>query len=211
MDAMGLRPAIDELAAHLCAKGYVVLVPNVAYRAGKVAPFDAKTVWGDEPERKRLQSVLATVHPEGTLRDIGLYLEALEVDAAVKPGPVGAFGYCMGGVLAIRTAAAFPSRVAAAASIHGGNLVNDKPNSPHLLAPKIKARVYFGCADNDRSCTAEDRAALEESFARAGSRHQIELYTGKSHGFAVPDTSAFDVAACEQHWQRIEALFKAEL
>ena len=211
-DAFGVRPAAETMAARLAAVGYFVLLPNLLYRSGEFAPFDPKTVWGDDAERQRLMKIVgAAVSPEQTMRDIGLYLAALEQLPQVKPGGVGIVGYCMGGMLAFRASAAWPEKIAAVACIHGGNLVNDKPDSPHSSASKVKARLYFACADNDRSCTPEQREALTNSLKAANVRTQVELYAGKAHGFAVHDTPAFDAEACELHWKRTLELFSETL
>ncbi len=211
-DAFGVRPAAETMAAHLAAAGFFVLLPNLLYRSGEVAPFNAKTVWGDEPERTRLMKIVgAAVNPVPAMRDVGLYLAALEALPEVKKGGVGVVGYCMGGTLGLRAAAAWPEKIAAVASIHGGNLVTDKPDSPHLGLPQVKARLYFACADNDRSCTPEQREALTQACQSAHVRAQVELYPGKAHGFAVPDMPVFDAEACELHWERVTALFSETL
>ncbi len=212
MDAMGMREALETMAARFADAGYFVMVPNLLYRAGDFKPFDPKVVWTDEGERTRLMNLLASMKdPAPTIRDVGLYLDALGKIPEVKAGKAGAVGYCMGGTLAFRSAAAYPDRLAAAASIHGGNPVTDDPNSPHRKARDISARLYFGCADNDRSCTPEQRAALEQALSAAGVAHEIELYPGKAHGFAVLDTPAYDAAAGEQHVERVLRLFAETL
>jgi carboxymethylenebutenolidase len=211
MDALGVRPALQAMAARFAVNGLVVLVPNLLYRAGDFEPFNPTTVWTDEAERRRLMGVMGTVQPEGTMRDVGLYLDVLARRPKVKPGPVGVVGYCLGGMLAFRAAAAHASRFSAAASIHGGHLVTDKPDSPHLSAAKVKAQLYFGCADNDRSCTPEHRATLEAALTAAGCKAEVEFYAGKAHGWAVSDTPAYDRAGSERHFERVGALFKATL
>ena len=113
--------------------------------------------------------------------------------------------------MAFVMAAALPDRIAAVAAIHAGNLVTDAPDSPHLGAPKIRARLYLGVADNDASATPAQQASLKEALDAAGVRYQLELYSGAAHGFAVPDFTVYDEAAAEKHWERVLALFDEEL
>ncbi len=207
MDALGARPALDEMAARLAQAGYFVLAPNLLYRAGPVAPFNPKTVWTDEAERARLMKVIGTVQPAPMMRDAGLYLDALSRTPGVKADRVGVVGYCLGGMLAFRAAAAWPERIAAAASIHGGHLVTDQPDSPHLGAGRVKGRLYFGCADNDRSCTAEHRATLTQALEAAHLKAEVEFYEGKAHGWAISDTPVYNRDGAERHWVKVLGLF----
>lgn len=200
VDAGGVRPAMERMGQRWADAGYSVLIPNVLYRAGKFAPFHMKTVFSDDKERARLFSILSLATPADIMRDVGEYLQHFQ-------GKVGAVGYCFGGTLTTRAAAAYPERIAVAASIHGGSLVTDKPDSPHRSLARVTARMYFGCADNDRSCPPEHRATLAAALTDAGVRHEIELYAGKGHGFAVDDMPVYDPDACEQHWRKLFTLF----
>ena len=211
MDALGVRDAMRAMADRLAESGYHVLLPNLFYRSGAFPPFDPKTFWSNPDERGRLMALIGSLTPDAAMRDVGAYLDTLAATPGVKSGKVGCVGYCMGGMLAVRAAAAFPNRIAAAASIHGGSLVTDKPDSPHLGAPSIRGRVYVGAADNDRSFTPEQRQALEAALRAAGVRHTVELYAGAQHGFAVPDLPVYDPAASEQHWDRVLRLFEETL
>jgi len=206
-DAFGVRPAAEAMGGKLADAGYAVLVPNLFHRVGKYEPFDAKTVWGDEKERARLGGMMASVKPEQVMKDVGLYIDALAKESDVDATRVGTCGYCMGGMYAFRCAAAHPEKVAAVAAFHAGNLVTDKPDSPHLGIDKIKAHVYLGCADNDRSCTPEVRAQLAAELAKAGVDARIELYRDKMHGFAVDDAPVYDADAAATHWRRMYSLF----
>jgi carboxymethylenebutenolidase len=123
----------------------------------------------------------------------------------------GCVGYCMGGAFALSAAGTFPDRIAAAASLHGARLATDKPDSPHLLAPKMRASVYVGIAGIDPHFTPEEKQMLESALQSAGVEHTVEVYPGVKHGFAVDDTPAYDQAASELHWQRILNLFAANL
>lgn len=211
MDAFGLRPALDALAARLAAEGYFVLVPNLFHRAGDFRPFDTRTVWGDEPERKRLMGLIGQATPEGTMRDFGLWLEWLKTAKGARSERVGMVGYCFGGTMCFRAAAAFPDRVAAIACIHGGGLVTEKADSPHLGASKVKAECYFACADEDRSCTQEHRVTLEKALRAADVKAQVEFFSGKKHGFSMSDFPVFDEDAAALHWTRVVTLFSRTL
>jgi carboxymethylenebutenolidase len=120
---------------------------------------------------------------------------------------VGLTGYCMGGGMVMRTAAHYPERVASAASFHGGRLATDAPDSPHRLVNRITAELYLGHADQDASMTAEDIVRLDEALQKAGARYRAELYTGALHGFTMPDLPVYSKAACDQHWDRLLALY----
>lgn len=137
------------------------------------------------------------------MRDSEVYLSFLAGDDRVCDGPVGTVGYCMGGALALRTAAHAPDRVAAAASFHGGRLATDDPDSPHLFLDRVTAEVYVGHADNDASMPPEQRDRLAEALTKAGVAYRAELYEGAVHGFTMADTAAYDEAAAERHWERL--------
>jgi carboxymethylenebutenolidase len=149
--------------------------------------------------------------PEGAMRDAEAYLDVLARRDEVTDGPVGLTGYCMGGRLALRTAAGFPDRVAAAASFHGGNLANDAEDSPHRQADRIRAEVYVAHADNDRSMPPEQQQRLEEALSSAGVSFKAELYDGAAHGFTQADTPAYDEQATERHWTNLFGLFERTL
>ena len=145
--------------------------------------------------------------PDQVGGDVEAALSALAHEPRVAPGRVGLVGYCMGGRQAFLLAARLGDRAAAMASIHGGGLVRPDPSSPHLGAPRIRARCYFGVADKDNSCTAADCETLGAALTAAGVAHQIEPYPGKLHGFAMSDMSVYDEEACAQHWERVLSLF----
>jgi carboxymethylenebutenolidase len=193
------------MAERLAGLGYFVLLPNVFYRSGEVAPFDPITVWGDEKERTRLFALLGSVTLAQAMNDTGSYLDAMSAQKGVRADSLAVMGYCMGGRWAFAAAGHHPTRVKAAASFHGGNLITDKPDSPHLLADKIGAKLYFGVADDDGSCTPAHQGALATALAQAHVHYQLELYPGAKHGFAVNDTPAYDAAACSRHWTRLQA------
>ena len=211
MDAGGIRPAMREVAARLASNGFFVLLPNLFYQFGDFAPFDPKDLWDNPPERERLMGMLHKLDTASIMRDMGTYLDVLAAEPDARPGPVGFVGYCLGGKLAFTAAGTYPERVGAVAPIHAGGLVTDKPDSPHLLADKIKARVYLGIADNDGSCTPEQQKVLEAALDAAKVHYQAEVYAGAAHGFAMPDFPVFDAAASEKHWERVVSLFREAL
>lgn len=203
MDAFGLRPQLRAMAGRLAEHGYVALVPNVFHRSGPADQEAAPDLRRPE-DRERVFAILgpfmAALTPELAVRDSAAWLNFLAAQPSVRPGPVATTGYCMGGALSLRTAAAHPDRVAAAASFHGGRLATDAPDSPHLLADRLHAEVYVAHADQDPSMPPDQIALLERSFADAGVRHTSELYDGAAHGFTMADTAAYDEAAAERHW-----------
>jgi carboxymethylenebutenolidase len=214
MDAFGLRTRLEEMAARLAAEGYVVLVPNVFYRHGRAPVVDL----GDltRPENRaavfdKLGPIMHELTPELAMRDAEAYLAFLSEHDRVSRGPVGTVGYCMGGALALRTAAQSPDRVAAVASFHGGRLATDDPKSPHRVVGRVRAEVYVAHADNDGSMPPEQQQRLSEALTSEGVRHRAELYDGAAHGFTMSDTPVYDEAATERHWERLTDLFRRNL
>lgn len=209
MDAFGLRAALDDMAERLAGQGYVVLVPDLFYRKAPYGPFDARTAFTEEKSRTELMGLIGGTTQEMTVRDTGAFLAIL--DSHGLAGPVGVVGYCMGGARALNAAAAFPERIRAAASFHGGNLAGDAPDSPHRRAADIKARVYVGTAGVDRSFPPEQSARLAEALRIAEVDHVIENYVGMQHGWCVPDHGAFDLGGAERHWRRLSTFFAEAL
>ncbi len=207
-DAFGVRPSMQEAAERLAGLGHLVLLPDVFYRAGAYAPFDAATAFTVPAERERLMALVRTLTTERVAADAGAYLAAIGAQRDVRRDRVGAMGYCMGGRLAFLPAALHPEAVRAAESFHGGGLVTDAPDSPHRLASRVKASVYLAVADGDRGCTPEHQGALAAALGAADVPYAIELYQGKRHGFAVRDhAGAYDREAADRHWRRAEAFF----
>lgn len=211
MDAYGLRPQIQQMIERIASMGYVVLAPNVFYRAGR-APVVRMPDFSDPDARSsffgKLRPLFEQLTPEATERDGGAYLDYL---AGVAREPFGITGYCMGARLGLRIAAAHPDRVAALGGFHGGQLVTDQPDSPHLGADKLKCEVYFGHADNDQSNTPDQVAALNLALSEAGVNYRSELYEGAVHGYTMADTPAYDEAAAERHYRELLALFDGTL
>lgn len=206
-DAAGVRETFRRMADRLAAAGYVVLLPDVYYRHGSWKPFDAATVFDDPDERARLMSMGPSVTADMTARDAGAFLDFLDGRPEVSGPLVGTTGYCMGGRESLLVAGHHPERVGAAASFHGGQLAAaDVPDSPHLLADRIRAAVYVAGAQDDAAFPPDQFARLEAAFAAAGVRATMETYPA-AHGFAVPDNATHDGAADERHRAATTALF----
>ncbi|MFJ7181695.1 dienelactone hydrolase family protein [Streptomyces massasporeus] len=211
MDAFGLRPQLRSMADRLAAGGYTVLVPNVFYRHGRAPLFDLPEFIdpGARPEIfERIVPVIQALTPDPAMRDAGAYLGWLDGHPAVAGGPVALTGYCMGARLSLLTAGTYPERVAAAAGFHGGRLATDTPDSPHLVAGKVTAELYFGHADQDPSLPEEQIERLEEALTAAGVRHRCEVYTGAPHGFTQADTASYHREGDERHWSALLDLLK---
>jgi carboxymethylenebutenolidase len=209
-DAGGVRETFFQMAAQLAGHGYAVLLPDVYYRSGDWAPFDMATVFGDPKERQRLFSMIGSLTPEKITSDGRAYFSYLDGRPEVAGNRFGVCGYCMGGRMAVLAAGLLPDRVAAAASFHGGGLVSDGADSPHLLADRITATVYVGGAENDASFTADHAEQLDKALTAAGVAHTIEWYPA-AHGFAVPDNPPYDPAAAERHWAAMTEVFGTAL
>jgi carboxymethylenebutenolidase len=181
------------------------------YRAGEQPPLDVKTALSDPAEQKRLMTLVQSVTNAGTVRDTTAFLDFFSRESRVKGAKVGCVGYCMGGPLTLTAAGSFPDRVAAAASIHGANVANDRPDSPHLLAPKMRGKVYIGVAEIDPWLQPGETDRLKAALEAAGTNYTVELYPGVQHGFAANGTPMYERAAAEQHWARILALFRETL
>jgi carboxymethylenebutenolidase len=218
-DAMGLRPSMRGIGRRIAADGYSVVVPNPFYRISK-APFtDASTFDFKNPnDMAKLMPLMASVNAPGNAeKDATAYVAFLDAQKEVnKSKKIGSQGYCMGGALVMRTAATLPDRIGAGASFHGGGLVTDKPDSPHLLAPKIKARMYFGIASSDDVKQPDAKDKLKEAFAAARVPAEIEVYPTQ-HGWCVPDmplrdgVPIYNKPEAERAWAKLVALYKAAL
>ncbi len=211
MDAYGPRAEMFEMCDRLARNGYFVVLPNLYYRAGEYAPFDPKTAFSQPDERERLMKLMQTTGIAKVIQDTASIFEYLDNVPGADSRKVGCVGYCMGGKFALTAAAAFPDRVKAAASFHGGSLATDKPDSPHLLASKMYGRVYIGVAGMDKGFTEEEKQRLENALRAAEVRYKLEVYQGAAHGFAVNGTPVFDRVAAEKHWDRLFELFAESL
>jgi carboxymethylenebutenolidase len=220
-DAFGLRPAMRDMAKRIAADGYSVLVPNPFYRVAKAPDLglDTKSFsFQNQDDMARLRKLMSGVTAAGAgEKDAVAYIAFLDAQQQVNAKKkIGTQGYCMGGPLVLKTAAAVPDRVGAGASFHGGGLVTDQPDSPHLLAPKIKARLYIGIASNDDMRQPDAKDKLREAFAAANVPAEIEVYQGQ-HGWCVPDMPVqagkpiYNKPDAERAWAKLVALYKASL
>ena len=215
MDAFGLRPRIQEMAEEIASWGYVVMAPNVFYRDGSVAEVapqgDLTTPAGREAFFTVAGPRIGHLTSELAVRDNDAYLATLRSLPEVTPGPVGVVGFCMGTRLAMRAAGHHPDDVAACAGFHGGGLITEAPDSPHLELATARAEFLFGNADNDGSMTVEDTANLGEALAAAGLTATNEIYEGAPHGYTMADTSSWNEAAFIRAFANLRDLYARTL
>lgn len=223
MDGFGRRESLDAMAARIAGLGYVVALPDLYYRVGSIlsllpagTPRDVRTLVPmlmSVPEirsRFREQFFGSATRPQHIVTDLGGLLDHLATRPEVRPGPAGIVGYCMGGNVALRAACLLGERIAAAASFHGGYLATEAPDSPHLGAAQIRARLAVIAAQDDPTFGDDSQARLQAALTAAGVRHQIETYPAR-HGFCVPDMPTHDAAAAERHYAVIAELMAASL
>jgi carboxymethylenebutenolidase len=221
-DAFGLRPSMRDIARRLATEGYSVLVPNPFYRVAQAPVFENASSFnfGDPAQRSKLTPLMGSINAEGAAeRDAAAFIAWLDAQRQVdRNKKIGTQGYCMGGALVVRTAAAVSNRVGAGASFHGGGLVTPNPNSPHLLAPKIRARMYFGVAANDDAQQPDAKTKLKEAFDAAKVPAEVEVYPQAQHGWCVPDMPKqpdgqpiYSKLDAERAWGKLLALYKAGL
>lgn len=207
-DIFGLRPAFRQMGKRLAESGYSVLVVNPFYRVKKAPTADA----GGATPIQDLMPLARALNETTHMTDAKAFLAWLDQQESVaKNRKMGTQGYCMGGPIALRTAAAVPERVGAVASFHGGGLVNDTPNSPHLQAAKSKAQFLIAIADNDDKRSPNDKTALKETFAKAHLPAEVEVYEGAAHGWCPPDSRVYNEAQAEKAWSRLLALYAKAL
>ncbi len=208
MDALGIREELREMARRTAAAGYHVLMPNLFYRAGGPS-FDASGL----PERvdPRMHELNHATTLAMVRADTGAVLAHAAADPIASTDAVGCIGYCMGGRHALTAAAAYPDRVGAAASVHGGFLVTDRPDSPHLAMAEIRAELYLAFAEDDPVAPATSMDVLRESMTRCGVAGEVELLAGCAHGFVFPERYCYDERAAEHVWGRWLAMLARNL
>jgi carboxymethylenebutenolidase len=211
-DALGLRPAFRDMGKRLAAEGYTVLVPNPFYRT-RVAPvLSGPFDFASADDRAKLVPLMSPLTTEVKVRDTTAWLAYLDTVPQVnKQAPVGVVGYCMGGPYTMIAAAGSPTRVGAAGSFHGANLVTDQPDSPHLLAPKIKAAYYFGIANNDDQRQPDAKDKLRQAFAGSAKPVTVVVYTDCQHGWCVSDGKVYNPAEADRAFGELKALYKKNL
>jgi carboxymethylenebutenolidase len=207
IDAYGLRPQIESMVDRIAAAGYVVLAPNVFYRAGQAPVISLEGL--DDPDLRgevfaRVMPLMKELTPERIVADAAAYLGKLQDEA--DGGEVAITGYCMGGRLGWRIAAAYPDRVTGLGCFHTGGLVTDDEESPHLSAAELDAELFLGFADHDKSATPEQIATVESALRAAGTEFHAEVFAGAAHGYTMADTPAYDEAAAERAYEELSAL-----
>jgi len=203
-DIFGLRPAFRQMGKRLAESGYSVLVVNPFYRVKKAPTAEA----GGATPIQQLMPLARALNETTQMTDAKAFITWLDGQASVaKNRKIGTQGYCMGGPIAFRTAAAVPDRVGAVASFHGGGLVTEAPNSPHVQAARTKAQFLIAIAANDDARSPNDKTTLKETFAKANLPAEIEVYTGAAHGWCPPDSQVYNEALAEKAWSRLLAVY----
>ena len=211
-DILGLRPVFREMGRRLAAQGYVVLVPNPFYRNAKAPVVDGSFDFSKPEDRAKVMPLAAALTADANISDAKSYTTFLDAQPQTdKKKKMGVHGYCMGGPLTFRTAATRSDRIGAAATFHGGGLVTDKPDSPHLMIPQMKAEVLCCVADNDdkRDPAAKDK--LKEAFASAHLKATVEVFDGCDHGWTVRGSQVYNEAGAERAWSELTDLYKRNL
>lgn len=215
-DVFGLRATMRDMAKRLAADGFTVLVPNPFYRTTKPPGLSPDIDFNNPADRAKIDVLRAPLTSDAVMQDATTYVKFLDSQAAVnKKAKMGAFGYCMGGPMTMQAAASNPQRISAGASFHGGGLVTDKPDSPHLLVPKMQAQFYFGVAMNDDERQPDAKTKLAEAFKGAHLQAKIEVYDGCLHGWCVKDMPKtagkppiYNEPQAERAWHELTSLFK---
>lgn len=213
-DIFGVRPGMRAMAKRLAADGYTVLIPNPYYRLTKAPGIGLDFDFSSSTDRAKLEALRAPLTSDAVMQDAAAYVAFLDRQASVDAkAKIGVVGYCMGGPMTLQAAAARPDRIGAGASFHGGGLVTDKPDSPHLLAAKIKAQYYFGIAANDDAKQPDAKTRLQAAFGAAKVPVKIEVYAGTLHGWCVKDMPLqagkplYDEPQAERAWGQLTQLY----
>jgi carboxymethylenebutenolidase len=211
-DIFGLRPAFRQMGKRLAESGYAVLVVNPFYRLKRAPTSSPEANMEDPTTRETLMGLARTLTADTAITDAKTFTAWLDQQASVdKSRKMGTSGYCMGGPLVMRTAATVPDRIGAAASFHGGGLVTDKPDSPHLLIPKMKAKFLIAIASNDDAKQPDAKTTLKEAFSKASLPATVEVFEGAKRGWCPPDSHVYDRDAAEKAWSELLTLFKSAL
>ncbi len=211
-DILGLRPAYRLMGKRLAESGYAVLVVNPYYRVARSPVTEPGESFQDASTRENVMPMARSLSAETNVTDAKAFVAWLDAQDAVDTGrPIGTTGYCMGGPMTMRTAAAIPDRIGAGASFHGGRLATDGPDSPHLLVPQMNASFLFAIAENDDEREPEAKNILRESFEAAGLPAEIEVYEGAMHGWCALDSRVYNEAQAERAWSRLLVLFDTAL
>lgn len=215
-DVFGLRPTMRGMARRLAAEGFTVLVPNPFYRTSKPPGLSLDIDFSNPADRAKIDALRAPLTSDAVMQDAAAYVKFLDVQTAVDArAKMGVFGYCMGGPMTLQAAAAVPDRIGAGASFHGGGLVTDKPDSPHRLVAKLRARFYVGIAMNDDQRQPDAKSMLDDEFKAAHLQAKIEVYEGCVHGWCVKDMPQspakppiYNEAQAERAWRELLDLYQ---
>ena len=211
-DILGLRPVFREMGRRLAAQGYIVLVPNPFFRNAKAPVVDGSFDFSKPEDRAKVMPLAAALTADANISDAKAYTTFLDQQPQTnKNKKMGVQGYCMGGPLTFRTAATRPDRIGAAATFHGGGLVTDKPDSPHLLIPKMKAEMLCCVADNDDKRDPGAKDTLKQAFAAAHLTATVEVFEGCNHGWTVSGSQVYNEAGAERAWSELTAMYKRNL
>jgi carboxymethylenebutenolidase len=211
-DILGLRPAFREMGTRLARSGYSVLVVNPFYRGARAPVVPEGASFNDLEVRNTVFPLAGALNAETHFTDARAFVDYLDSHDAVNTNrKIGTTGYCMGGPMIMRTAAARPDRIGAAASFHGGGLVSDADDSPHLLIPDMAADFLIAIAENDDNSDPNAKSVLRESFDAAGLNAEIEVYAGAQHGWCPPDSAVYHEEQAERAWSRLLTLFETAL
>jgi carboxymethylenebutenolidase len=211
MDAPAIREELRDMSRRLASSGYYVVLPNMYYRRGvmELGPLPTDP---NAPERKRMFEHMNSLTNPLVMDDTEALLKFVDGQAAASKGPIGCVGYCMSGQYAVNAAARWPDRVAAAASFYGTRLVSNDADSPHIMAKKAKADIYFGCAERDHYVPTEMIDTLRKQLAVDNVKNaEVEIYRDADHGFAFPQRAVYNKAAAEKHWERLLSLYRRKL
>jgi carboxymethylenebutenolidase len=211
-DIFGLRPAFRDMATRLAESGYSVLVINPFYRTQKAPTAPEHPDFNDPATRQALMTLAGTLNPATAEIDAKAFVAFLDSQTAVDTKKkIGTTGYCMGGPFVLRTAALLPDRIGAGGTFHGGGLVTDKPDSPHLLIPTMKAHFLIAIAENDDMRQPDAKTVLKDAFAKAHLPAEVEVYAGAQHGWCPPDSQVYNHDQAEKAWSRMLALFSKSI
>jgi len=201
-DGLGFRPAFADQSRRIAERGYVVLTPNIFYRVSKPPVFSFEPDFASERTKERFAELKASLTPGAMARDGSAYVDFLTAQPFVASGPIGVIGFCFAGQIALRVAAARPDRIAAVASFHGGGLFTDTLDSPHLVLPRLKARLYVGHASNDQSMPTEAIEKFEWALNSWGGNYESEMYEAR-HGWMIPGRPVYDPENAERGFGKL--------
>jgi carboxymethylenebutenolidase len=211
MDAPGIREELHDMARRMASVGYFVVLPNLYYRQGRGVTLPPECTVEGSDAFKRMFELMFTLSNELIMQDTAVMLDFLKSQPAADAGRVGAVGYCMSGQFALHAAARYPDQIRAAGSYHGVALATDQPDSPHLLADKIRAEVYLGFGEVDPLTPPEQVETVRNAFEKAEAKFELEVYPGAGHGFVFPGRAHYVKAAAERHWETLFDLFGRNL